>query len=62
MKSNQVILGNLSYSGNRITRAKDIYRLTVHSWLSKEDVHNGDVLLISVVIGHVLKIIKDPSM
>ena len=33
--------------------------LTINSRLSKEDVHNRDVLLIGVVIGHVLKII-DP--
>ena len=55
MKSNQVIFGSLSYSGNRITIANDIYRLTICSWFSKEDVYNDNVLLISVVIGHVLK-------
>ena len=55
MKSNQVIFGNLLYSGNRITRAKDIYRLTICSRLSKEDVYNGNVLLVGVVSGHILK-------
>ena len=37
-----------------ITLAKDIYGLTKCSGLSKEDIHNGDVLLVGVVIGHVL--------
>ena len=55
MKSNQVIFGNLSYSGNRITIARDIYGLTICSRLSKEDVHNGDVLLIGIVVSHILK-------
>ena len=35
--------------------------LTICSRLSKEDVHNGDVALIGVVIGYLLKNI-DPSM
>ena len=55
MKSNQVIFGNLSYSENMMTLTKDIYGLTICSRLSKEDVHNCDVLFVSVVIGHVLK-------
>ena len=38
-----------------ITRARDICGLTICSRFSKEDVHNRDVLLVGVIIGHVLK-------
>ena len=38
-----------------ITRATDICGLTICSRFSKEDVYKGNVLLISVVIGLILK-------
>ena len=58
MKSNQVILGDLSNSGNqngynlciteyRISFLSEL--LTKHCWFSKKDVHNSNVLLISIV-------------
>ena len=42
------------------TLAKDNYKLTICSRLSKEDVDNGNVFLVSVVIGHVLKRLLHP--
>ena len=41
-----------------ITIAKDIYGLTICSRLSKEDVYNGNVLLICVVVSLVLGQVK----
>ena len=59
MKSNQVIFGDLSNSG-----CKEILfgtynlelQLTVHSRLSEEDVHDGNVSLIGIVVGFPLKL------
>ena len=57
MKSNQVIFGDLSNSG-----CKDLIwynlelQLTVDSRLSEEDVHDGNVSLIGIVVGFPLKL------
>ena len=51
MKSNQVIFGNLSNSGKHNSSVLDIrLQLTVYSGLPEEDVHNGDVLFVGVVV------------
>ena len=55
MKSNQVIFGNLSNSGKHVISLVEIgLQLTKYSRLPKEDVHNGDVLFIGVVVHVVL--------
>ena len=71
MKSNQVIFGNLSYSEttNQIlirrliipyseTMKQILWKKTnntVYSWISKENVHYGNVVFIGIVVGAFLK-------
>ena len=51
MKSNQVIFGNLSNSGKHVITLVEIeLQLTKYGRFPEEDVHNDDVLLISVVV------------
>ena len=59
MKSNQVIFGNLSNSGIKhliigFLLVLVVLQLTKYSWFSKEDVHNGDILLVGIVVCLVL--------
>ena len=55
MKSNQVIFGNLSNSGKHVISLVEIVLwLTKYSGLPKEDVHNGDVLVVGAVVHLVL--------
>ena len=55
MKSNQVIFGNLSNSGKHVISLLEIgLSLTKYGRFPEEDVHNGDVLFVGVVVCLVL--------
>ena len=55
MKSNQVIFGNLSYSETRNQILIKEANNTVYSWISKENVHYGNVVFIGIVVSAFLK-------
>ena len=55
MKSNQVIFGNLSYSETINEILIKETNNTVCSWISKENVHYGNVVFIGIVVGAFLK-------
>ena len=55
MKSNQVIFGNLSYSETINEILIKETNNTVYSWISKENVHNGNVVFIGIVVSAFLK-------
>ena len=54
MKSNQVIFGDRSNSENKKSSIESILAFNVehteHSWLSKEEVHNGNILFVGIVV------------
>ena len=55
MKSNQVIFGNLSYSETINEILIKETNNTVYSWISKENVHYGNVVFIGIVVSAFLK-------
>ena len=54
MKSNQVIFGDRSNSENKKFSIESILAFNVehtkHSWLSKKEVHNGNILFVGIVV------------
>ena len=55
MKSNQVIFGNLSYSETKNQILWKKTNSTVYTWISKENVHYGNVVFIGIVVCAFLK-------